>query len=181
MRYLFHLHSSTTQPLHPQALDLKAYLPKIPTSATHPYLTKKMDSWTYTQFKTSRDFVYSYIHLPPTQGRGYILFLHGFPSSARDWRHQILYFHRKGFGIVAPDLLGYGSTSKPLDLGSYTGKGMSQDVREILKHEAIDTAIGVGHDWYERISQKENACVLIFCQGVISTLPLSQLLPFTFL
>jgi hypothetical protein len=58
---------------------------------------------------------------------------------------------------------------------------MSQDVHEILKHEAIDTAIGVGHDWYERISQKENACVLIFCQGVISTLPLSQLLPFTFL
>jgi soluble epoxide hydrolase/lipid-phosphate phosphatase len=108
-----------------------------------------MDSWTYTQFKTSRDFVYSYIHLPPTQGRGYILFFHGFPSSAHDWRHQILYFHRKGFGIVAPDLLGYGSTSKPLDLGSYTGKGMSQDVREILKHEAIDPAIGVGHDWYE--------------------------------
>jgi len=140
-----------------------------------------MDSWTYTQFKTSRDFVYSYIHLPPTQGRGYILFLHGFPSSAYDWHYQIPYFYRKGFGIVVPDLLGSGSTSKHLDPGSYTGKGMSQDVREILKHEAIDTAIGVGHNWYERISQRENACVLICLLGSHFYLPLGQLLPFPFL
>jgi soluble epoxide hydrolase/lipid-phosphate phosphatase len=109
------------------------------------------------------------------------LFLHGFPSSAHDWRHQILYFHRKRFGIVAPDLLGYGRTAKPLDLGSYTGKGMSQDVREILKHEAIDPAIGVGHDWYERIFQRESAYVLICLPGGHFYREIGQLLPFTFL
>ncbi|KAH6952315.1 Alpha/Beta hydrolase protein [Ilyonectria sp. MPI-CAGE-AT-0026] len=102
----------------------------------------------YKQLTTSRNFTYNYIHLRPTDvTKPYILFLHGFPSSSYDWRHQIPYFHQKGYGIVAPDLLGYGGTSKPLDMNAYTGKGMAQDVHDILVHEKVETVIGVAHDW----------------------------------
>jgi len=107
-----------------------------------------MDSSSYTQFTTSRKLLYSYFHLKPSSGNeSYILFLHGFPSSSYDWRHQVKYFSAKGYGIIVPDLLGYGGTAKPLDVQAYKGKNMARDVKEILEHEKIDKVIGVGHDW----------------------------------
>ncbi|EHK97362.1 hypothetical protein M7I_6872 [Glarea lozoyensis 74030] len=41
----------------------------------------------------------------------------------------------------------YGKTSKPTDYNVYSGKGMSQDVQEILQFEKIESVIGVAHDW----------------------------------
>jgi soluble epoxide hydrolase/lipid-phosphate phosphatase len=102
----------------------------------------------YSQFTTTRKLLYSYLHLAPTSPNAeYILFLHGFPSSSYDWRHQIKFFSAKGYGIIAPDLLGYGDTDKSLDFQLYSGKGMAQDVKDILVHENIAKVIGVGHDW----------------------------------
>ena len=103
----------------------------------------------YSQFTTSRNLLYSYLHIKPPSGSegNYILFLHGFPSSSGDWHHQIEYFSEKGYGIVAPDLLGYGGTAKPLDVESYKIKAMAQDISEILQHEKISKIIGVAHDW----------------------------------
>jgi soluble epoxide hydrolase / lipid-phosphate phosphatase len=139
-----------------------------------------MNSYSYSQFNTSRGLTYSYIHLAPAQGSlgPYILFLHGFPSSSYDWRYQIEYFTQKRYGIIVPDLLGYvselaefpscynslttvleqslghlltsliqGETSKPLDTGLYNGKGMSEDIKELLGHLKVDKVHGVGHDW----------------------------------
>lgn len=104
-------------------------------------------------FATSLSFTYSYIHIKPTTQNTYILFLHGFPSSSYDWRHQIPYFQKKGYGIIAPDLLGYGGSSKPLDVGVYTGKGMAGDVYELLKSEGVvEGVFGVAHDWYVKSS-----------------------------
>lgn len=84
-----------------------------------------MDSYSYSRFTTSRSLTYSYIHIAPSpEGPGeYNLFLHGFPSSSYDWRHQISFFQQEGYGIIVPDLLGYGGTSKPLETSLYNGKG----------------------------------------------------------
>jgi pimeloyl-ACP methyl ester carboxylesterase len=110
-------------------------------------ITANMDSLS-SKFTTSRNLTYNYIHIPPSQNGNYLLFLHGFPSSSHDWRLQISYFSMKSYGIVAPDCLGYGGTSKPLDTQAYKGKAMSDDIAEILKHEEIEKVIGIGHDWY---------------------------------
>jgi soluble epoxide hydrolase/lipid-phosphate phosphatase len=106
-----------------------------------------MNSFPYFQFTTSRDFVYNYVHIPPADAGKYILFLHGFPSSSYDWHHQIEHFSKKGYGVLVPDLLGFGGSSKPLELQAYKGKAMAQDVIEILKHEKIELVKGVAHDW----------------------------------
>ncbi|KAE9363041.1 alpha/beta-hydrolase [Stipitochalara longipes BDJ] len=107
-----------------------------------------MDLYSYSHFSTSRGLTYSYIHLLPVEvDRGYILFLHGFPSSSYDWRYQIAYFKKRGYGIIVPDLLGYGGTSKPLETSLYNGKGMSEDIKELLSYLEVDKVIGVAHDW----------------------------------
>lgn len=113
----------------------------------------------HSTFTTTRALTYSYIHIPPQSPKTqYILFLHGFPSNSRDWRQQISFFAAKGYGIIAPDLLGFGETSKPSDLELYRGESMANDIVEIMVSEGVEAAVGVAHDWYALWY------ILAFCQ-----------------
>ncbi|KAK1700608.1 Alpha/Beta hydrolase protein [Colletotrichum godetiae] len=75
-----------------------------------------------------------------------LLFLHGFPSTAIDFRQQLEHFASQGHGVLAPDLLGYGGTSKPKDPREYMWRAMSAHIKAILNAEEIDAVVGVGHD-----------------------------------
>jgi soluble epoxide hydrolase/lipid-phosphate phosphatase len=106
-------------------------------------------AYSHSTHTTERALTYSYIHIPPqSPNTQYILFLHGFPSTSRDWRHQISFFAAKGYGIIAPDLLGFGETSRPSELDMYSGEGMAKDIVEILDLEGVGVVVGVAHDWY---------------------------------
>ncbi|KAI6752357.1 hypothetical protein HG530_013726 [Fusarium avenaceum] len=100
---------------------------------------------TYT---TTRALTYSYIHiLPQHPTTRYFLFLHGFPFTSHCWRHQVSFFKDKGYGIIVPDLLGFGETSRPTELEMYRGEDMARDIVEILMSEGIGIVVGVAHDW----------------------------------
>lgn len=91
---------------------------------------------------------YSYVAVAPTVvGKPTFLLLHGYPSSCWDWRHQIASLSAAGFGVIAPDLLGYGETDSPADLAVYRMKTMSQHIAEILDQEEVKRCIAVSHDW----------------------------------
>lgn len=107
-----------------------------------------MTSFPSKTLAINQDTTYNYIHIKPTTPQNpYILFIHGFPSSSYDWHHQIDFFSKKGYGIITPDCLGYGKTSKPLDMNAYKLKKLANETIEILNYEGIDKVIGVGHDW----------------------------------
>ncbi|KAL6234786.1 hypothetical protein BDW75DRAFT_211477 [Aspergillus navahoensis] len=95
----------------------------------------------------STSHTYGYAYRPPTKNSlPTILFLHGFPSSSYDWRHQINFFTQEGYGVLAPDLLGYGNTSKPIALEAYKTKRIAAEILELLDHEGINKVHAVGHD-----------------------------------
>jgi pimeloyl-ACP methyl ester carboxylesterase len=76
-----------------------------------------------------------------------VLLLHGFPDSARLWRHQIPPLVARGFRVVAPDLRGFGDSDKPADIEAYrVGKSVG-DLTRMLDALNIETAHVVGHDW----------------------------------
>ncbi|KAF4991445.1 hypothetical protein FDECE_14040 [Fusarium decemcellulare] len=75
------------------------------------------------------------------------MLLHGFPSTRHDWKYQIAKLSAAGYGIVAPDLLGYGDSDRPTELEAYRLKRISGHLAEILDHEGLATVVGVGHDW----------------------------------
>lgn len=106
-------------------------------------------AYPHSTYTTGRALTYSYIHIAPQlPNTRYILFLHGFPSTSHHWRHQIAFFAAKGYGILAPDLLGFGQTSKPSELDMYRGESMARDIVEILEFEGVEVVVGVAHDWY---------------------------------
>jgi soluble epoxide hydrolase / lipid-phosphate phosphatase len=90
---------------------------------------------------------YSYTYIPAKSLKPTILFLHGFPSSSYDWRHQVTYFSMLGYGVIAPDLLGYGETDKPTSVSDYRGKKMAAEINELLEHAKLSKVHGVAHDW----------------------------------
>ncbi|KAF8064072.1 alpha/beta-hydrolase [Lyophyllum atratum] len=106
-----------------------------------------MHSSLYKSVTTRRGFKYSYYFSPPTVGKPVILFAHGFPYTSYFWRYQVDFFKAQGYGLVVPDLLGYGGTDKPVDPSQYLLSLMSQDVVDILDAENVDKAIAIGHDW----------------------------------
>ncbi|EXM13829.1 Epoxide hydrolase-like [Fusarium oxysporum f. sp. vasinfectum] len=91
---------------------------------------------------------YRYIISRPSEPeKPWILFIHGFPSTSFDWRNQIEYFTTRGYGVIAPDLLGYGGTDKPHDLERFALKAMVKELMQLLDCEGIDKVFAVGHDF----------------------------------
>lgn len=116
----------------------------------HSQLLKDMDHTFYKDFRISRGFNYRYFYSPAQGSRPTLYFLHGNPSLASDWRRMVLYFMTRGFGVLAPDMLGYGDTDKPIDPAVYVASGICKDLVELLDHERPGGVITTGHDWYVR-------------------------------
>ena len=76
-----------------------------------------------------------------------MLLAHGWPESWYNWRHQIAYFAKAGYRVVAPDMRGYGKTDAPEGVEEYDIFKLTEDMVGVLDALNEDTAIMVGHDW----------------------------------
>ncbi|KAF8167779.1 Alpha/Beta hydrolase protein [Crassisporium funariophilum] len=111
-----------------------------------------MDPKLYKSVTTGRSFTYNLYHTKATDDqKPTLLFLHGFPSSSYDWRHQVAYFTLRGYGILVPDMLGYGGTDKPVDPAAYTASLLAQDIIDVLDAEQVGRVAVIGHDWGCRV------------------------------
>ena len=107
-----------------------------------------MDQSLYKDIKVSRGLTYHYYHSPAQAGKPVLLLLHGFPSTSACWKYQVAFFQERGYGIVVPDIVGYGGTTSPSDPRAYLSTLFTKDLIDILDAEKIDKAIAIGHDWY---------------------------------
>lgn len=87
-----------------------------------------------------------YLDEGPRDGRT-VLLLHGEPTWCYLFRHMIPMLVAAGFRVVAPDLIGFGKSDKPLERGAYSYAGQVAWMREWLT--ALDlTGITLGcQDW----------------------------------
>lgn len=91
---------------------------------------------------------YSYIYIPAAEStKPAFLLLHGFPSTSYDWRHVVPLLQELKYGILAPDLLGYGDSDKTTDVEAYSLKRMADHILELVVGEGLERVVGVGHDW----------------------------------
>jgi non-heme chloroperoxidase len=72
-----------------------------------------------------------------------IVFHHGWPLSADDWDAQMLFFHARGYRVIASDRRGHGRSAQ---VG--TGHDMdhyASDVNAVVEHLDLHNAIHIGH------------------------------------
>ena len=74
-----------------------------------------------------------------------VVFIHGFPQTGHQWRHQMTALAAEGYACFAPDNRGFGRTDKP---GARVSRAMlAADVVGYLDARGIETCTLVGHDW----------------------------------
>jgi pimeloyl-ACP methyl ester carboxylesterase len=76
-----------------------------------------------------------------------VMLLHGFPETSRSWRAQVEALAKAGYTAVAPDLRGYGGSSKPTHVEDYALMKSVGDVVGIADALGANRFAVVGHDW----------------------------------
>jgi pimeloyl-ACP methyl ester carboxylesterase len=88
----------------------------------------------------------AYYEVGPRTGVPVIL-CHGFPELAFSWRHQLRAFEAAGRWAIAPDMRGYGLTTKPDAVEGYDMEHLTGDLVGLLDHLGVEKAVFCGHDW----------------------------------
>src|SRR5919109_5249948 len=91
------------------------------------------------------DITFSALAWGPADGP-LALCLHGFPDTARTWRHLLPRLAEAGFRAVAPWLRGYAPSGMPAD-GRFGTAALAEDANAL--HQALggdERAVVVGHD-----------------------------------
>lgn len=81
------------------------------------------------------------------QGERLALCLHGFPEHAFSWRAQLPLLAELGYRAWAPNLRGYGETSKPEGVAHYAMGNLLDDVAGLIDASGVQEVVLIGHDW----------------------------------
>ena len=81
------------------------------------------------------------------EGDTVALLLHGFPECRASWRGQLPALAKLGWRAVAPDLRGYGDTSRPRGRKAYRIDRLVDDVEALFEALGARRRILIGHDW----------------------------------
>lgn len=75
------------------------------------------------------------------------LCLHGFPESRHSWRHQLPMLAEQGWHAVAPDLRGYGGTTRPTRKADYHIDHLVADTAALFDALGARRRLLIAHDW----------------------------------
>ncbi|HEY1833643.1 MAG TPA: alpha/beta hydrolase [Solirubrobacteraceae bacterium] len=76
-----------------------------------------------------------------------VVLCHGFPELAYSWRHQVPTLAEAGYRVLAPDMRGYGRSSRPEPIEAYAIDELCGDMCGLLDAVGAADAAFVGHDW----------------------------------
>lgn len=80
-------------------------------------------------------------------GDSVALLLHGFPESKHSWRNQLPVLADLGWRAIAPDLRGYGDSSRPIGRDQYKLDKLMEDVAALFEAAGAKRRLLIGHDW----------------------------------
>ena len=80
-------------------------------------------------------------------GDKFALLLHGFPESKFSWRYQMPLLADLGYTVWAPNMRGYGKSSKPAAVGDYHIDHLVADAAALIDAAKGKDTLLMAHDW----------------------------------
>lgn len=120
----------------PAALSYDARLSAYP----YPY------DVAYYKFQSQgQDLEMAYMYLPATDDeKGVIVLFHGKNFNGAYWQSTAEYLQSLGYGVLMPDQIGFGKSSKPTSY-QYSFSALARNTKSLLTHLDIENPIIVGH------------------------------------
>ncbi len=81
------------------------------------------------------------------EGDKLALCLHGFPEHAYSWRYQLPLLAELGYKAWAPNLRGYGNSSRPPYMEDYSVENLMADVAGLIDASGCSSVVLIAHDW----------------------------------
>lgn len=81
------------------------------------------------------------------EGEKFALLLHGFPEHSYSWRYQLPLLAELGYTAWAPNMRGYGKSSRPKGVRSYTIDHLWDDVSGLIDAKGASNTTLIAHDW----------------------------------
>jgi epoxide hydrolase 4 len=75
------------------------------------------------------------------------LCLHGFPELNYSWRFQMPLLSARGWRVWAPNLRGYGASSRPAGIDAYRLNTLVEDVAALIDASRAKEVMLIAHDW----------------------------------
>jgi epoxide hydrolase 4 len=75
------------------------------------------------------------------------LCLHGFPEHSFSWRHQLPMLADLGYRAWAPNLRGYGRSTRPEGMAAYSLENLLADVAGLIDAAECRETVLIAHDW----------------------------------
>jgi len=82
-----------------------------------------------------------------SSGSKALIFIHGVGGSSDVWGSQLQYFSKRGYHVIAPDLIGHGFSSAPDKCSLYTFESMRKHCLDMFDQMCKDTNVIVGHSY----------------------------------
>lgn len=86
----------------------------------------------------------AYMFLPGYKGRPVVTLLHGKNFNGAYWKQTALFLNAKGYGVLMPDQIGFGKSSKP-GVYQYSFGALAHNTRALLVSLGITRTIVIGH------------------------------------
>jgi len=80
-------------------------------------------------------------------GDKFALLLHGFPESKFSWRFQMPLLAKLGYTVWAPNMRGYGKTSRPANVADYHIDHLVTDAAALIDAAGAKNTLLMAHDW----------------------------------
>ncbi|MBU0603703.1 MAG: alpha/beta hydrolase [Gammaproteobacteria bacterium] len=86
----------------------------------------------------------AYIFLPGEAGKPVVTLLHGKNFNADYWASTARHLQKQGYGVLMPDQIGFGKSSKPVHY-QYSFPALASNTRALMKSLGIERSVVIGH------------------------------------
>ena len=86
----------------------------------------------------------AYIYLEGKPGKSVVTLMHGKNFNAHYWIPTALYLQEKGYGVLIPDQIGFGKSSKPANY-QYSFSALAHHTEGLMDSLDIKKSIVIGH------------------------------------
>ena len=107
------------------------------------------------------------------------LCLHGFPEHSFSWRYQLPMLADLGYTAWAPNLRGYGHSSRPEGIEAYSLENLLADVAGLIDAAGRREVVLLAHDWGAEYDQHPTH-IIVRRQEMRYILPHSKLRSFKY-